>query len=215
VRPLETAGGIEFGLMERAELGAMADVLAEAFSRHDPPAVAVGLPAPQIRQIVLAFGSRAAADQLTVIARESSTGELLGAVLVEDFTAPPPAGLDRSAPDFAPVGALLESLDNRFRAMREISPGTHLHVFMVGVADGAAGRGVASRLVSLCLANAGLRGYRHAVAEATGLASQHIFRRHGFRDLLSAPYRDFLFEGKPVFSSIVGPEATILMEREI
>jgi hypothetical protein len=33
--------------------------------------------------------------------------------------------------------------------------------------------------------------------------------------MLSAPYKDFIFDGQAVFSSIVGPQAMILMEQEI
>ncbi len=51
--------------------------------------------------------------------------------------------------------------------------------------------------------------------EAMVSVSQHVFRALGFRDILSASYKDFLFNGEAVFSSIVGPEATILMEQEL
>ena len=86
---------------------------------------------------------------------------------------------------------------------------------MLGVAQRATGRGIAHRLITTCLANGKTRGYSLAVTEATGSVSQHVFRALGFRDILSASYKDFLFNGEAVFSSIVEPEATILMEREL
>jgi ribosomal protein S18 acetylase RimI-like enzyme len=212
---LDVAADIEYGLLQYTEFSAMASLLAEAFSLYDPPAVAVGLSSPQIERLVSAFLPKALLEQLTVVAREVSTGDLVGALLVEDFGTPPPEGLEELAPGFAPIGALLEGLDGQYRATRSIVPGTHLHLFMLGVAHRALGRGIARHLITTCLANGKVRGYSLAVTEATGSVSQHVFCKLGFREILSAAYKDFVFNGQRVFSSIVGPEAAILMEREV
>ena len=110
---------------------------------------------------------------------------------------------------------MLDGLDSQYRASRNIQPGAYLHLFMVGVPNHASGRGIAHHLITTCLTNGKTRGYRFAVTEATGSVSQHVFRKLGFRDVLAASYKDYVFNGQHVFSSIVGPEATILMEREL
>jgi ribosomal protein S18 acetylase RimI-like enzyme len=212
---LEAVGDIEYDLLEPAELDSMISLLAAVFSRGDPPAVAVGLSAIELQRLVSAFGPKVLAEELTVLARDASTGSLLGALLAEDFGTPPPSGVEESAPGFAPIGALLDSLDRQYRASHTVVPGTHLHLFMLGVTEHASGRGIAGHLVNTCLANGKRRGYTVAVTEATGSISQRVFRKLGFRSLLTEFYRDFLFNGKAVFSSIVGPEGTILMEREL
>jgi ribosomal protein S18 acetylase RimI-like enzyme len=79
----------------------------------------------------------------------------------------------------------------------------------------ASGRGIARHLITTCLAHGKVRGYSLAVTEATGSVSQHVFCRLGFREILSTVYKDFVFNGQRVVSSIVGPEAAILMEREV
>jgi ribosomal protein S18 acetylase RimI-like enzyme len=163
----------------------------------------------------MAFGPRALAGRLSVVARDVSAGELVGALLADDFGTQLPAGLESVAPTFAPIGALLDGLDVQYRSSRDIVPGAFVHLFMVGVARHAGGRGIAQHLITTCLQNARARGYRLAVTEATGSVSQHVFRKLGFRDVLAAPYADFLFNEKRVFSAIVGPEATILMERDL
>ena len=193
----------------------MARLLGEVFSLHDPPAVAVGLPADQIERLVAAFGPKALDEELSVVARRPGSDDLVGAVLVEDFATPPPSGALGLAPAFAPIGALLESLDVQYQADRHVTPGAFVHIFMVGVARHAGGRGLAHRLIKECLDRARTRGYRIAVTEATNVVSQHIFRKLGFRDVLLASYADFTFNGQKVFSSIVGSEATILMEKEL
>jgi hypothetical protein len=45
----------------------------------------------ELECLVSAFVPRALAEQLTVVARDASTGELLGSLLVEDFGTAPPA----------------------------------------------------------------------------------------------------------------------------
>ena len=212
---LDVVADIEYGLLEHTEVEAMVGLLAQAFSRYDPPAVAVGLSVAEMERLVSAISAKALGESLTVVARGASSGDLVGALLVEDFGTPPPEGLEQSVPTFAPIGALLDSLDSQYRASRRITAATHLHLFMLGVAHNASGRGIAHQLISTCLTNGKTRGYRHAVTEATGSASQHVFRKLGFRDVLSASYKDFLFNGQAVFSSIAEPEATILMEREL
>lgn len=180
-----------------------------------PPAVAVGLTSPEIAALVAAYGPKALAEQLSIVARRAHTDDLVGALLAEDFGTPPPDGIADVAPSFAPIGALLDGLDAQYRASRQILPGTYLHLFMVGVAHHASGRGIAHHLLTTCLANGKARGYGHAVTEATGNVSQHLFRKLGFREVLAASYKDFVFNDQRVFSSIGGPQATILMDREL
>ena len=206
---------IEYGLLERTEVEAMVSVIAEAFSRYEPLAVAVGFSASEIERLISALSPKALAESLTVLAREASSKDLLGALLVEDFGTPPPEGPDPSVPAFAPIGALLEGLEGQYRASRTIGAGTHLHLMMLAVAQRGTGRGIAHQLISTCLANGKRRGFSFAVTEATGSVSQHVFRTLGFREVLSASYKVFLFDGQAVFSSVFGQEATILMEREL
>jgi len=212
---LNIVDDIEYGLLEQTEAGAMVSVIAEAFSRYEPLAIALGLSASELEQLVSAFMPGALSENLTVVAGEASSKDIIGALFVEDFGTPPPEGLDGSVPAPAPIGALLEALESQYRATRTIGPGTHLHLVMLAVVQRATGRGIARRLISTCLANGKTRGYVTAMTEATGSASQHVFRSLGFREVLSSPYKDFLFDGQAVFSSIVGPEATVLMEREL
>jgi ribosomal protein S18 acetylase RimI-like enzyme len=212
---LDVVAGVQYGVLEHSEVRAMARLLAEVFSRYDPPAVAVGLSSPQVEVLVMALGSKAVAEQLSIVASTPPNEDLVGALLVEDFGTPPPDGLEDVAPDFAPIGAMLDGLDSQYRTSRHILPGAYLHLFMVGVAAHASGRGIAQHLITTSLTNGKARGYRLAVTEATGSVSQHVFRKLGFRDVLAAPYKDYVFNGQRVFSSIVGPEATILMEREL
>jgi ribosomal protein S18 acetylase RimI-like enzyme len=215
MRLINAAQGIEYGVVEEAEGPAMARLLADTFSRHEPMAVAIGLPRAQLELLVAAFLEKALVEQLAVVARDASTSELLGAVLADDFGTAPPDGLDQLAPAFAPIGALLDGLDDRYRSQTKVSPGTHAHIFMVGVTDGVTSRGIATGLVTACVDNAAQRGYQTAITEATGAASQRVFRKLGFRDLHASSYRHFTYNGEAVFASITDVDGTILMAADL
>lgn len=215
MRLITAEGGIEYGVLEESDGAAMAALLADAFSRREPMAVAVGLSEREVERFVRAFLPKALEEQLAVVARDASSRDLLGAVLADDFGTAPPVGLDQLAPAFAPIGGLLDALDERYRSETPVAPGTHAHVFMVAVADGVGSRGIASRLVAACIDNAARLGFRVAITEATGGASQRVFRKLGFRDLFSTSYNEFVHEGERVFASIPGVDGTVLMVREL
>ena len=117
MRILTELRGIQYGLLEREDVGDMARVLGDVFSRRDPPAIAVGMSAADIEGFVGIFGPKALAEDLTIVARNSS-GELVGAMFAEDFGTPPPADVTRAPASFAPVGALLDSLDDEYTEQR-------------------------------------------------------------------------------------------------
>lgn len=79
-------------------------------------------------------------------------------------------------------------------------PGESLHLFLLGVAQGFAGRGIAQRLVAECLAHGRHDGYQVEVTEATNEISQHVFRRQGFVERLHRSCTDYRCEGHACFT---------------
>lgn len=211
---LHIAANIEYGRFELADLEEMSTVLADSFSLGEPMAVAMGLSHQDTQAIVNLFGPKAATERVTIIARKSG-GSLVGALLAQDFATAPPEGVEHVAQAFHPIGGLLDGLDAEYRRTRQILPGTHLHLFMLGVVPAFAGHKIAQNLLAASLSNGVAQGYRTAVAEATGALSQHIFRKAGFVDRHVARYDDFVFEGKHVFRSIQNPSGTVLMDRAL
>jgi ribosomal protein S18 acetylase RimI-like enzyme len=198
-------------LLQIRHLNAVASLLGEAFSQYEAPARAVGQTHDDIANMVRVLGPKAVAEQLTLVAF-SHGGEMLGVVLADDFGSPPVQALTTVCASFAPIGALLDALDNDYRAGKQIVPGQIVHLFMIGVAHGANGRGVAQKLIRATLANALGRGYAIALAEATGAASQHLLGKLGFLPVEERDYQSFVFEGKTPFASITEVPSVVLME---
>jgi ribosomal protein S18 acetylase RimI-like enzyme len=211
---LRTVAGIDYGVVEAGDVTAMAQVIAHTFFRHEPVACALGLSQAQLNQTVTAFGPKASAEGLSIVARAGATGETVGALLVEDFATPPPESLGPLIPILAPVLAMLDELDKRYRQATPSRPG-EFHLFMIGVLDGWTDRGIAREMVRMCLANGTAKGYRRAVTEATGSISQRVFDKIGFERRFFTRYQEFELDGQRPFASILGHEGCALMERHI
>ena len=204
---------IEYGVYAAQDADEMARLLGEVFSRRDPPAVAVGLTASEFEAFVRLFCPKAAVEGLTIVARHAGTGELVGALLTEDSASALPDGMDRLSPKFEPIFDILGQLDMEYRGDRAVCPGESLHLFLLGVAESVAGRGVAQHLVSTCLEHGARKGYRLAVTEATNKVSQHIFRKLGFAERVRRSYLSHRFAGRTVFALIAEQGGPILMDR--
>ncbi len=203
---------INYGLIEPAEVEDTADLLANVFSGFDPLAVTLGLSSDEMRELIVPYCQRAPGEALTVIAQHQPSGKLIGAMLTDDFASPPPVNPKHLSHNFEPIAHLLEELDDKYRRTEKVMRGGILHLFMLGVATDFGGEGIASRLVQHTIENGKRKGYKKAVAEATGLVSQHIFRNHGFVERSRIAYKEFMYRGRPVFNSIAKHEAVILME---
>jgi ribosomal protein S18 acetylase RimI-like enzyme len=194
-------------ILRPADAADAVSLVARAFSEDEPMSVAVGVTVAEMEQLLLPAAEQIVADGLTVVARDTQTGEMAGVLVTDDFAAPLPLGAAGASPKFDPIFALLERLDEEYRQDRSVSRGEYLHLFMLATEARYRGRGVAGRLVRACLENGERLRYRQALTEATGVVSQHVFLGAGFAERLHAAYRDI-----PAFAGIEGHAATILMD---
>ncbi len=206
---------IEYGVYVPSDAEAMVQLLGEVFSRHDPPAVAVALTSAEFEEFVRLLCPRAATERLTIVARLAGTGGLVGALLAEDSASALPDGIDRLSAKFDPIFDILGQLDTEYRQGRAVRAGESLHLFLLGVSDRVAGKGVAQHLVTACLENGVRRGYRVAVTEATNEVSQHIFRKQGFVTRVQRSYEAHRFNGRQYFASIAEHEGPMLMDKSL
>lgn len=188
-------------------------LLARVFAERDPPAVAVGLTAAEFEPLVRLFCPKAADDGLTIVARTDDTGEMVGALLTEDATSPPPPGVETLSLKFDPIFDILGELDAEYRSTHAPNPGDAIHLFLLGVDVRFTGRGIAQQLVTTCLENGTRYGYRRAITEATNKTSQHVFRKLGFVDRVRRSYADHQFGGRRWFTSITEHGGPILMDK--
>ena len=206
---------IEYSVCTARDTDEMARMLGETFSRREPPAVALGITAGEFEAFVQLLCPTAVVEGLTIVARRSDTGEMIGALLTEDSASAMPHGMDGLTPKFDPIFDILGQLETEYRAGHAARHGESMHLYLLGVAESATGHGVAKQLVAECLETGARKGYRVAVTEATTKASQHVFRRLGFRERVHRSYEQHRFNGHAVFASVAEHGGPILMDRHL
>jgi len=90
-----------------------------------------------------------------------------------------------------------------------------LHIFLLGVKDEYKSQKIATALIRENLNLAKRNSFSLAVCEATGLTSQHIFRKLGFKEEVTFLYDSYIFQGKKIFSSIKESKGCTLMSYSI
>jgi len=206
---------IEYAAYTPAHEAELVHLLADVFARFDPPAIAVGLTPEEFQPFVRLLCVNAAADELTMVARLTDTGEMAGALLTEDSAAALPDGFTNLSPKFEPIFDILDRLGSEYRDGRSPARGDVMHLFLLGVKPQFAGRGIAQQLVAACTARGAARGYKTAVTEATNRASQHLFRKQGFVERVTASYAEHRSRGVCCFASIADQGGPILMDKKL
>ncbi|MEM7195122.1 MAG: GNAT family N-acetyltransferase [Pseudomonadota bacterium] len=202
------AGGIRYSVCEVSDTDDMCQLFAHSFTQFDPPPRALGVSVAEFEQLVRVVAENSVADGLSILARETNTGRIAGAFLVEDAASPEPQSVENLSEKFAPAFALLKRLGESYWSTRSPARGEYLHLAFLGVEHSFFGRGIAGALVHKALENGRNRGFSMAVTEATNIVSQHIFKKIGFVERAHERYAEFRYEGKAVFSQAeehVGP----------
>jgi hypothetical protein len=210
---LNEAEDVQYELFDISELDEMAMMAGEAFARYEPVTSALGIPSEDFADFVRLLGPKAVQEELTVIARNQETNQIIGAMITDDFATEPPKEIWCLGDNFEPVWTILDELDTQYKQGRSLPKGQYLHFFLLAVDHRQTGKNVARNLVQTCLENGVRKGYKTGVVEATGIVSQHIFRQFGFVDCYEVPYKTFTFQGNRVFESIEGHHGIILMDK--
>lgn len=216
-RFLTHINGIDYEIFSMDDAPGALDVVTEAFINYEPMTAFKKVTPEAFQHFAGLLLPKADSEQLTIVARDPESGDIIGAMISEDIGNPPPEGLDTLDERFGPIFTLLEQLGNTyFETKPEPKPGEYAHLFMVGTRHTRKSRGVGINLVNLAVENARNRGYRIAFAETTGVISQHVFKNHiGFQQRHEIFYNDFDYEGEKVFAKIEGHPSCMLVDLEL
>jgi len=213
---ISDAEGIRYELFTMDALAETAVMTAEAFVRHEPVFTSMRISPEEFAEFVKLLFSGAEQEELTVIARNQETGQIIGAMIADDFAADPPEAFNQPSAksgNFGPILAALGEVDTQYKQGRILTKGEFLHFYLLAVDHRQNGKKIAQHLIQACLDNGIKKGYRTGVVEATCMVSQHIFRKFGFVDRYTVPYKTFEFQGKRIFESIEGHSGIILMDK--
>ena len=204
--------GVSYELLDTDSSDQAALVVAQAFAGYEPMAVAQKISVHEFVAYLKSLGPVLAEEGLTVIAQDRQAGEIIGVLVTRDFAQ---TIASEGGEGTGPISALLNALRQPYVQTRMIGAGAYLLLNLLAVSDRHKGRSVAYNMVRLCLENGIRKGYTNAVTEATGIISQHIFRKCGFVERHEIVYKDFTYEGGKPFESIERHPSAILMDKAL
>src|SRR5262245_22628975 len=103
---LRKVQGVQYELFNMHALDEMARMVAEAFKRYEPMTAAQDVPFQEFVDFVRLLGPKAHHEELTVLARDQETGQVIGAMIADDFASAPPEGMGVLGEAFEPILAL-------------------------------------------------------------------------------------------------------------
>lgn len=206
-------GEIRYDLATPEGFVPAAQLVANVFSADEPLAVAVGQTADEIVSMLALTAPDALAERLSILA--SVGGQVVGVAFATSFTWLPSDAAAANSPNYAPIGALLEELEQDFSARPRDELERCVHIHMLAVESTYRDRKIGRELLRLCVENARARGMTAAVSDATNPASRRTFEAAGFTAIGQTDYAQFAFEGRKPFAGIESAARMALMYREI
>lgn len=196
--------GISYQILAEENLASSIECISRTFQSGEPMTKALGITLEEFKYFAKILLRKAVNDQLSLVATDNITGQVVGILIGEDFVTEALEGIETVSPKFLPIFELLGGLDEAYKEKSLVKSGQLYHIFMVGVYKEYAGLSV--QLTNKVEIMARKKGYTSAIAEATSAISQKIYtKRLGFKEVEEIPpvrYAEFQHEGKSVFANI-------------
>mmetsp|Transcript_12430 Transcript_12430/g.35088 ORF Transcript_12430/g.35088 Transcript_12430/m.35088 type:complete len:552 (+) Transcript_12430:61-1716(+) len=209
---------------DKEAIGFVADRACREFVDREPMTNAMGCTYQEIYDLFYQTTRVGADHQLTLVARDTRSGEIVSAFIQTDFGRESEAlgDLDVS-PRVFPILEAVEILEEKYRASLEergvrLAPGVVQHQFVVFTASHFGGRGLAKALYSAAEQQARRLKYRYQMSEPTGSITQHIsMNRLKFDCLFEVNYKDYFcnHHNRHVFADIPAPPSCLCVEKDL
>jgi len=184
------------------------EVFVEASALHS----AIDISVKEYRQYMDAPFRAMVCQGLSLVAVDTKTGKLVGCLVACDYLTQ--GQKSTMVPDkLKPVNALLSSLDDTYRKIRQLQTGQCMLVDMAVVTPTERGLGIYSRLRETAHKTGQDAGFSLVVGELSSAATQHLCVNHyKHRIYAEIEYSTFKYMGKTPFSSIKTPRSILLAE---
>jgi ribosomal protein S18 acetylase RimI-like enzyme len=162
------------------------------------------------------YCKKAITEELSLVARDKATGNIIGFLISENLASLPPNGIKTINEKFLPIIKLLNGLDENYKQSFEMNGKNILRLFMTGVREHYEGLNIATMLIENSLKLARLNNYSYVISETTGSVTQHILRdKLGFEEKFAIDYKSFYYNGKHVFNNIENSSYCVLFEKRL
>ena len=163
---------------EKSDLEQTIRCLSRSFT-SETMSKALGIDVKNYTSFAEIFCQKAIKEQLSLVAKDDQSGDVVGFSILEDFVTEVP-NLDRLDPRFIPILNLVFELDDWYKSKYPVKSGEILHIFLTGVDEQYRGQGIVHKLMEETFNVAKNNGYSKIMAECTGVITQHIRAKYGF-----------------------------------
>jgi GNAT superfamily N-acetyltransferase len=208
--------GIVYEIFQEKDLDNTIACIVDFFPTSETLCKALGITKDEYYPLAEMICRKAVKDGLSHIAKDSSTGEVTGFRISEDFN--PESNEETNliferVVKFHPILGLLAQLEHQYMSIQSIEPCPTLHYLMVGVKESYRNHNIAKNMMLENQKLAKTRGFKKVIGEFTGIISQHNAFKLGFKEVIAIYYRDYEYQGSRIFSHIDSPPKCILMEK--
>jgi len=214
--PIEEEGEIFYKALQADELEQTISCLATIFCESEPMSKALKISNNEMRELSELSCKKALAKGLSMVAKDSKTGDVVSFSLADDFMEWPPEGSERTNEKIDFLLALVNDLDEEYKKTRKIRAGELFHLSFLGSSCHYQQKKIATTLIEKHLQLAKMKGFSTAVAEVTGPISQHILiDKFGFTEKVKIDYKSYVYHGVHIFESIEEVSSCILVEKRL
>ena len=201
---------VEISLLKAEDADAAFDVATQVFVEGSTLHQALGISLDDYRKYLKDPFSSMIAEGLSVVANDSSTGEVLGCMIVTDFRNQFEAGATQNE-KFLPLSSLTLDLCQQYFKGHPPSVGDAILVDMGAVSPAARGLGLYKQMRNKVHAHARQLGFKRVVGELSSAATQHhVLHQLHHKPIAEVKFADFEFNGTYPFRSITEPESIVL-----
>lgn len=198
----EPVSSIDYRILDEDDIASVTELLCREFTLREPLNAAVELSAADFEVVAKASAVAAASSKLSFVAVETTSQKIIGAITCSDRAAPSSMRGVRTAAAFGAIAALLYKMDlwfvDKYRPLRGY--GNVLAISMVVCDSSYSGRGIAARLVQHAVKHARAAGFKLALSMCTGICSQKVHSKSGFRSVFAVPYAEYQWQQKTPFA---------------
>lgn len=208
--------GICYRIMQRNDLHEAANCFAMSFQR-EPMVRQLGIQKEEFIPFALVCCQLAIEKEMGLVAIDEVTEKIAGFTILQDALDEIEFDISQHQ-NFLPIFEMLGQLQSKYIADKKISAyGDVVVSFVTGVHPEFQGTKVAFLLFGQSLELAKSKGYKKMITEVTGRLSQNgVRRRYAFTPYASILYREFLFDGQPIFGNIEDQSLScVLMEKNL
>lgn len=208
--------GIRYRIMRPEDMTEAADCFACSFQR-EPMVRQLGIQKKEFLPFAHVCCQQAIDQGMGLVAIDEASGKIAGFTILQD-------ALDEIQFDisehqnFLPIFEMLGQLQSKYISDKKITAyGDVVVSFVTGVQPEFQGTKVAFFLFGQSIELAKSKSYKKMITEVTGRLSQNgVRRRYAFSPYASILYREFLFDGQPIFGNIEDQSLScVLMEKSL